>query len=249
MARKARKISPINGYTIALKLNDDIILDEYDQNMFLSLLCKYKDLGYKVLAYNLTKDTLYVVLSEVKDNLELVMRKITVSFVSKYNTYHKHKGSILKDRFTSIAAETYDQLWDMVFDMHNMPGEKNSNTNYMQNDIVDIDMAIARFGSINDFLTMQDARIKNSPIRLLSSMSGRMQDSELVEYFYEKYGICPTELKYMEKNVVNSILTDILKYTKASVRQIGRVTTMSLKFLWNFSKGKPRSTTKKKEVD
>lgn len=251
MARKARKISPIHAYTVMLRVNDDILLDEYDQNMFLSLLCKYKTLGYKVLAYDLLPETICFVLGEAKDNLELAMRKITVSFVTKYNAYHKHKGSILKDRFTSIPAETYDQLWDMVFDMNNMNG-KNSGANYAHDSVIDIDMAIARFGNINDFFVMQDARIKNSQDRIISAMTSKMQDSDLVDYFYEKYGMYPTELKYMGKNVVNSILADILKYTKASVRQIGRVTKISLKFLWNFSK-RTRSTSaqtpKEKEVE
>lgn len=247
MARSARKLSDINSYCITLKLADNLILSESDKQNFLCLLAKYKKDDYKVLSYNIFDKLICFVITELNCNLETAMRKITVSFVNKFNKSHNHTGKIFKDRFSSIPAENYDNLWNMVFDMHNMGGGLNSSDNYLNSNVIDASEAILKFGSIDEMLLRQEIR-KNDNLECTTTLPSKIEDSDLEKYIVKKFGIKPTQLKDLEKKEVNSILKNIVKYTKASMRQIGRVTKLSLKYLWKFSKSLTTKLKKKKVV-
>lgn len=234
MARVARKISPINCYTIIIRMDDGLLLDKNDHNMFLNILKKYEYMEYKVLAFAMDRDIINVVFSNMT-NLECTMRKITVSFVGAYNKAHSHKGGILKDRFTSIGATTYDQLWDMVFDVNNMTTMTNSDSDY-DNDVIARDMILSRFGSFEEMHEMARARLSTTPDRLVSTYSCRIKDEDLEKFISSKYGIEAKELINIPKRDLNYILHDIFFYTKASVRQMGRISKLSLKYLWEYVK-------------
>ena len=121
MARKARVLSPINSYTILLKAYDDVSFSNHDLTMFLETVSKYSNtLNYKFLAYDLNEKVLTFVLYDCDTALDTIMRKICVSFVSRFNLFNLRSGKVFKDRFLSVPANSIKDVWDMVYDVHKL---------------------------------------------------------------------------------------------------------------------------------
>ena len=73
---------------------------------------------------------------------------------------------------------------------------------------------------------------------------GRYNDEDIVNYIYQKYHIKATEINSLNKDALEKTIADIVKVTKASARQIGRITQVPLRFLWDLL-----SKNKKEKLD
>ena len=245
MARTARQISEINSYTIILKANIDIQFNSHDKDLFLDIVSKYSPiLNYKFLAYNLSDTVLTFVVYDSDTAIDIVMRKIMVSFVSKFNLYHNHKGKVFKDRFLSLPAHSVKDVWDMVYDVHNLSScEYNSVNNYYDNQYINIQCVKQFYGSEENFNKAVINR--NNPESLKSKIvKTKINDAELVAYITKE--VMPIEeLKKLPKNKLTTLLKDIIDKTSASARQIARITSFPLRMLWNLGKDKSYQEEKK----
>ncbi len=238
MARAARLISEINSYTIILKANNDIQFNSHDKEVFLDTINKYNQvLEYKFLAYNLTDTVLTFVIYDCDTPIDTVMRKIVVSFVSKYNLYHNHSGKVFKTRFVSLPAHSVKDVWDMVYDVHNLgDSQYNSALDYYNNKYINLECAKQFYGNKSNF---EKAVINRSNVDTLKSkiVKTKINDAELISYITKE--VMPIEdLKKLEKNKLATLLTDIISKTSASCRQIARITSFPLRMLWNLGKSK-----------
>ncbi len=236
MARKARLLSDINSYTILLKADSTIQFNSHDKQLFLETVQKYSPvLNYKFLAYNLTDNILSFILFDCKTSLETTMRKIVVSFVSKFNLYHNRSGKIFKDRFTSLPANTTQEVWDMVYNIHNLNNsEFNSSNNYFNNPYINSDYAKEFFGSLDNFNNSFNKTNNSEKLKALV-VKNKLQDAELINFITNE--IMPIEdLKNLEQGKLKKLLLKIIQKTSASARQIARVTSLPLRMLWKLTK-------------
>ena len=236
MARKARLISEINSYTILLKANTDIKFNSHDKQLFLETIKKYNDvLSYKFLAYNLTDEILSFVLYDCDTAIDTTMRKIVVSFVSKYNLFHNRNGKVFKDRFVSLPAHSVKDVWDMVYDVHNLSNsEFNSVNDYFSNDYLNLECAKQFYGSKENFEVAVINR--NNPETLKSKIvKTKIKDVDLLNYITQE--IMPiNELTALPQNKLKTLLNEIIQKTSASARQIARITSLPLRLLWKLTK-------------
>lgn len=240
MARKARILSPINSYTIMLKAYDDISFNEHDFNLFLETVSNYSQiLNYKFLAYNLSNKVLTFVLYDCDTALDIIMRKICVSYVRKYNLYNCHQGKVFKDRFLSVPAQNIKSVWDMVYDVHNLGNEINSKHNYFNNSYISINTVKQFYGTEQNFVNaVINRNASNEPIILDKVLNyKKLADSELSSYIIKQYNLKPTELKSLPEHKLTLIISEIISKTKASCRQIARITSLPLRKLWKLGKG------------
>ncbi len=236
MARKARLISEINSYTIILKASDDILFNDHDKQLFLETIKKYSNvLSYKFVAYNLNDNLLTFVLYDCDTPIDTTMRKIVVSFVSKFNLYHARQGKVFKGRFISLPAHSIKDVWDMVYDVHNLSSSKfNSAINYFENEFLNLECAKQFYGSENNFNVAVINRNNTDSLKS-KIVKSKIKDTELVSYITRE--VMPIEeLKTLPKSKLKRLVTEIISKTSASCRQIARITSLPLRMLWNLNK-------------
>ncbi len=110
--------------------------------------------------------------------------------------------------------------------------------NYLENPYVDLSFYYANFQSYDEFVSRcQVYTTKNKNRR-------RLSDEELKQLLETTYKIDIMELYKLPKSKLIRILYDVMKVTKASARQIARITTLPLRFLWGLGKKIASSSAK-----
>lgn len=241
MARKARLLSEINSYTIMLKADETLQFNSHDKQLFLETVQKYSPvLNYKFLAYNLTDNILSFVLYNCQTQLETTMRKIVISFVSKFNLYHNRTGKVFKDRFTSFPANTVNDVWDMVYNVHDLAKtDFNSANDYFNDKYINTECAKQYFDSVENLNNIFKNNKNIEPLKTMVAKS-KIKDAELINFITHE--IMPIEeLQNLEQSKLKKLLLKIIKTTSASARQIARVTSLPLRMLWKLTRKQDNS--------
>jgi len=77
----------------------------------------------------------------------------------------------------------------------------------------------------------------------------KFDDEEISDYIYTRYNIKATEVHNLTKEKLQDLLVDIMSVTKASARQIARITTLPLRLLWGVAKLVNGTSTKETKND
>ncbi|MBP3360654.1 MAG: transposase [Clostridia bacterium] len=112
MPRQARKKSESGIYHIMLRgINKQkIFRDKQDYWRFLETLGKYKaESGYTIYAYCLMKNHAHILLKTGKEDLSMILKRISGSYVYWYNLKYGRVGHLFQDRFRSepVDDDTY----------------------------------------------------------------------------------------------------------------------------------------------
>jgi len=113
MPRQARVKSQSDIYHIMLRgINQQVIFeDEEDSKKFIETLKTYKAIsGYKLFAYCLMNNHLHLLLKIEKDSLDLIIKRISSSYVYWYNWKYYRRGHLFQDRFKSEPVEDNDYI-------------------------------------------------------------------------------------------------------------------------------------------
>ena len=108
MPRQARKKSKTGIYHIMLRgINQQQIFeDSEDFSKFLQVLKDCKAISeFEIYAYCLMGNHIHLLIQEIKEPIELVMKRITTRFVYWYNIKYRRVGHLFQDRFKSEAVE------------------------------------------------------------------------------------------------------------------------------------------------
>ena len=246
MARKARELSPIDSYSVVFKSAPDTTFSSNDIKTFLYALNYFKqDNNYQVLAYHLQSKAFYLVLADIKIGIDVFLRKLSVSFAKKYNALHVRHGDVFGGRAITTPAKTYDQVYTMICDTHNIskiiPSEYSSAKDYFDNPNVDYGYILQRFDTADNFNNFCNKYNAYS----IEAFQHKLSDEELSKYIYDTFNVTMLDMKDMSKGIIASIVSQIVKITKASARQISRVTSLPLRYLWNLMKTNKESKVSK----
>lgn len=223
-----------------LKAHDDVCFTDCDLNLFLNTVSKYNQiLNYKFLAYDLNEKVLTMVLYDCDTPLDTIMRKICVSFVNKFNLTHNHFGKVFKDRFLSVPADSIKTVWDMVYDVHKLGSKISSKQNYFLNHYVSLNTVKQFFGTEKNFVNAVINRTNTQAPLVLDKMLShkKLADSDLKDYIIKQYNLSPNELTKLPEGKLAKIVGEIVSKTKASARQIARISSLPLRLLWRVIKG------------
>lgn len=244
MARKAREKSEIGTYMISLKGVDGLRFGQNDKMNFLNTM-----LGNDafLLGYTLLDDTFLFVLKEDSRSIDVVLRQTTIKFVKKYNKAHSRSGKVFAGRYTSYPAKDIEQVWSFLSEVHSvaqMGGEvETSRENYFENKYVKSAYTLFFFDKKSDFYN----KCCNTDIE---GTQIKMSDEQIAAYIVRTFQVQPHNISKMPESLVQNMLMQTFKVTKASARQIGRITALPLRMLWNVAKklgGKPKKVKVKDE--
>lgn len=124
MPRIARIKSESGFYHIMVRgINrQDIFHDDEDRRKYLSVLKKYGEkCGCNIYGYCLMNNHVHLLLREIKDPIESIMKRIGASYVYWYNNKYDRVGHLFQDRFKSEAVEDENYLLSVIRYIHQNP--------------------------------------------------------------------------------------------------------------------------------
>ena len=246
MARKAREKSPIGVYSVKLKSNLYSFSRE-DHELFLRCLTAYE--GYSVLSYLLTRSFFTFIIKEEGLTLEQIMRKVTVKFVCAYKKAHNIDTSVFQDRFSSSPAYTLQDVYSMMGKMMNLSPETDRPTSITTVQNWEMDTYVSQSFFHEHFVSADDFNEKCHAHLNAERVMKKLSDEELAEFLREMYHVEPEDLLKLPKSHVIAILDGVMSISKTSARQIARVSTLPVRWLWKVTKqiaGKAKIKNEKK---
>lgn len=247
MARIARKISQLNIYTIVLRGRTEIFKGFKRKQMFFDTLLKYKEL-VKMYAYAVTNKDAYLVVEVPDGNIGGYVKKISISFARKYNTNIINFGKLFNDRYLSEALNTEAEVLNAIKNVNlivkntTVKNVVSSYSDYFSDALIDNSYVINNLQV--DFGEYHKDKVAIATGNTI--ISHKYSDAEVANYIYDKYHIKATDINRLSKEKKENILTEIIKVTSASARQIYRITSVPLRFVWNLGK---KIKTKGKQND
>ena len=92
-----------------------IFTDDMDRYVFLKKVEKAKEKSnFKLYAYCLMDNHVHMLIKEQDEPLELIFKRIGVSYVSYYNKKYELYGHLFQDRFRSEAVESDPYFLDVL---------------------------------------------------------------------------------------------------------------------------------------
>ncbi len=243
MARQARKTSQIGVYTVVLRGKSDIFANNKNKQMFFSCLDSKVTYGISILAYAVGKKDAYLVVKENEKSLSEFMRSFSVKFASAYNKINLHFGKVFYDRYLSEPLNTAQEVLQAIKSIHlletnrALKGEHayvTSLKNYFDNCLIDASYVVGEI-SKEQFYSLHTKQQKSAVLKVKLD---KPNDEFVINYIYRKYNIKVSDINKLSKNKITSICEDVLLATKASARQIGRLTALPLRFLWSLTQKK-----------
>lgn len=124
MPRTAREKSSTGIYHVILRGNNrqKIFHTDEDYVAFLKRLREYRNqCGFRLYAYCLMDNHIHLLLQELDEPLELIMRRLCGSFVYWYNHRYDRVGHLFQDRFRSETVEDDQYLATVLRYIHRNP--------------------------------------------------------------------------------------------------------------------------------
>ena len=243
MARKARDKSDLGIYMVYLKSVEGVAFDALDKTNFLNILVQNNTF---LLGYTLLNNAFLFVVKETENPLDVIIRTQTIKFAKWYNKLHNRSGKIFDGRYASYPAHTMEDVWQLIVNVHSV-AEVNSEAmsssqDYFANQFV-------KTGYPLNFFKTKSAFLEHCNQLKQNKQAIKMTDQEVTNYIINTFNIKPENLKNMPKGFMNKALSQIFSVTKASVRQIARISTLPLRMLWSLAKSlKPHTHTDVQKV-
>ncbi|MDY3927837.1 MAG: transposase [Clostridia bacterium] len=240
MPRQARKKNKSNIYHIMLRgINRQIIFEvSADYTKFIETLDRYKAIsGYKVFAYCLMSNHIHMLIKADKEEPDLIMKRISCSYVYWYNSKYYRSGHLFQDRFRSEPVETDEYFLTVLRYIHQNPikaklvdnigdYEFSSYNEYINGGSV-VDRVLVLLGMRTDeFIKFNNEQ--NDDVCLdIEEQKFRLSDNDAKEVIKKLSGCNNmSELQLLEIAQRDEYIKELRKHG-LSIRQISRLTGIS----------------------
>ena len=235
MARTRRMKSESGYYHVILRgvNKQDIFFDEEDFERMIDTLRRYqRDTDILISAYCLMNNHIHLLVN-VKDGLDIFVKKIASSYVYYFNCKYERVGHLFQERYRSEAIETNDYLLTVFrYILQNplkagiCPPETYSWNSWdsLENpqDFCDIEQIVSIAGSrkaLKEYVLE-----KNNDQCLEADSSHKLSESEaLQEAMRITGGENPLQVALYPKDKRNTLIAQ-MKKAGLSIRQISRLT-------------------------
>ena len=248
MPRTERKRSSSGIYHIMLRgINrQQIFEDDEDNNKFLQIISDCKMLsGFHLYGYCLMGNHVHLLMKECEESLDLVFKRIGARYVYWYNRKYKRCGHLFQDRFKSEAVES-DAYFSVVLRyIHQNPLKAglcdninkyrwSSYNDYIKKrGITDYDFALEIIGESNFKAFMNEN--KDDKCLEYTVPKEQITDEDLIKMLEDTFNIKVIMIQSEPKEKRNSIIDAALKINGISIRQLARVTGISINLIWRLS--------------
>ena len=236
MARAARKKCESGYYHVIMRGTDrqNIFEDNEDRYRFLDTLKRYKaEMGFEIHSYCLMGNHVHLLVKDIKDELDLIMKKIAVSYAYYFNQKYDRVGHLFQDRYKSEPVEDDEYFLTVVRYILQNPQKAgiSRSDKYMWSSyreyiakpyLTDNTFTLELLGGVAQFKEYVDEEEKQECLEM--DERRRVTDDKAKEILKSSCGISSfSELSKLGiKNRNNIIRT--LKDKGLSVRQISRLT-------------------------
>ncbi len=215
---------------IYLKTADEVSFSAQDKADFLNILVQENTF---LLSYTLLNNSFLFVLRETDRPVDELLRNVIIKFAKRYNKLHSRKGKIFSGRYASFASHSMDDVWKLISNTHSVSkinaNAVSSSENYFEDNYIKTGYVLNFFKTKSQFFEMCSGEAaENANIK--------MSDQEVADYIQKTFSVEPKNLSQMPSNVFEQALQQIFNATKASVRQIARVSSLPLRMLWELAK-------------
>ncbi|MBR6219988.1 MAG: transposase [Clostridia bacterium] len=124
MPRTARQKSENRYYHVILRgIGRQILFEDVQDNeRFLSTVLRYRqELGFGLVAWCMMDNHVHLLIHDVPDQLDLIMKKIAGSYAIYYNRKYDRFGHLFQDRYMSEAVDSDEYLLTVVRYIHRNP--------------------------------------------------------------------------------------------------------------------------------
>lgn len=211
MARCPRKKSYTKVYHIIIRgINkQDIFLDNQDLRKFRKEIKRVKEkYKFEIYAYAFMSNHIHLIIKDENENLELIMKSLTVSYSNYFNKKYERIGHLFENRFKSHAIEDESYLKNVVRYVH-----KNLFTNNMDN-----------FKAYHNIYEKYQDYDKNY------EMISKLQDEDaikLIRDILKEPNLI--KIQHYDKDKRNEVISKILKIEGITKVQIARILGMNRK--------------------
>lgn len=246
LPRVARKKSCSGVYHIMLRgINRQTIFEEdADKRKFLGTLEKFKEVShFELYAYCLMDNHIHLLIKESTENISMVIKRISSSYVYWYNLKYERSGHLFQDRFRSESVEDTRSFVTVLRYIHQNPLKAHlvksvfdhqwtSIHEYMHNaSLVDVDRALHLFSpdrriAMQSFIGFIQESNEDQCLDDFKAFV-RLPDSEVMEYLHLLGIHNNSSLQQMDRKERNLILSRLKNLNGTTIRQISRITGIS----------------------
>lgn len=236
MPRAARKKSESGYYHIILRgIGKQILFeDDEDNERFLTTVDRYRrELGFELTAWCLMENHVHMLIHDVHDQLDLIMKKIGTSYAYYFNHKYERSGHLFQDRYGSEAVEDDAYLLTVIRYIHRNPekagiakaGEyrwSSYNAYLMPRGEADNAYVLEMIGGPGRFEAFMVSASTEECMEVHEKAV--IRDEAAREWICAKYKVASgTQLQQWDRKQRNEALRD-LKVKGMSVRQLERLT-------------------------
>ena len=248
MPRQARLKSSSGIYHVMLRgINGQQIFEEdEDCEKFLQVLKDCKAIsGYKLYAYCLMGNHIHLLLQEVKEPLELLMKRIATRFVYWYNIKYRRTGHLFQDRFKSEPVENDAYFLTALRYIHQNPLKAglskdvqsyvySSYNEYFNNsDLIDREFTFEII-SMEEFEKFNNEIMSETCLDIEDKPRIKVTD-EQAKRMIEKISKCKTVAEFQQLgNGSRDKYLKKMRESGLSIRQISRLTGVSFNVVRKF---------------
>lgn len=237
MARSPRKKAYTKVYHIIIRgINkQDIFLDNQDLRKFRKEIKRVKEkYQFEIYAYAFMSNHVHIIIKDKNENLELMMKSLTVSYSNYFNKRYERIGHLFENRFKSHAVEDDSYLKNVIRYIHKNPENAGlkpyiwtSYYEYISNTpkIITTNQVMSLFeNNINNFKLYHRIYQKNQDYDKDYEMITKLQDEDAIKKIQEILNE-PNLIKIQnyEKSKKNDAISKILKLEGITKVQMARI--------------------------
>lgn len=237
MARCPRKKSYTKVYHIIIRgINkQDIFLDNQDLRKFRKETKRVKEkYQFEIYAYAFMSNHVHLIIKDENENLELIMKSLTVSYSNYFNKKYERIGHLFENRFKSHSIEDESYLKNVVRYIHKNPENAGlkpyiwtSYYEYITNNskLISTNQVMNLFANnIDNFKAYHNIYEKYQDYDKNYEMISKLQDEDAIKLIQELLKE-PNLIKIQnyEKDKKNEVISKILKIEGITKVQIARI--------------------------
>lgn len=216
--------------------------DEEDCSRFLKTLLRFKESdNYELYAYCLMKNHVHLLIKEVKDPIDRLMKRLGVSYVLYFNKKYNRVGHLFQDRYKSENIESEQYLLSCSRYIHNNPmvaGLVEHPEDYLwssysyylnreNNPLLNTNFILHHFSQnrVKAIMRLKEFTNSNNQEKYLDDEQVEKIDCrEAINEILARHNICLEDFKKMkDTSRRNAIIREIKLNTCVSMREMSRV--------------------------
>ena len=249
MPRQARKKSETGIYHIMLRgINRQRIFEEKeDKDRFIQVISENKTKSeFKIFAYCLMSNHIHLLIQEVEEPIEQIMKRIATKYVYWYNLKYQRVGHLFQDRFKSEPIETDEYLFTVLRYIHQNPikagiCKRNEDYKYSsyneylgQKNIVDSEFILEML-PIKEFVEFHKEEEQTKCLDISDNPIRSGVTDEQAQKIIMKHTKCKSVSDFQKLDIKSrDKALKLLREKGLSIRQISRLTGVSFNVVRKF---------------